>query len=212
MKTKQPSTLNPATSPTTTPLPHPLHPRYPLHPYYLTHYVPRPLQTTALLATSNGSSVSVALFWRRRDANITQRLVYGTDAAGNRIDLVSARVENECGLLTFPQTQAPLAYVYWLPHNQSGNDAHLHFSWLQAPPGQVGLQRRRLDSLRPREGGGVLLHFLITSRRTARSFFSPSCFRWSTTWGLARPPVRLRCLPSRGSRPATPSTAGRGKT
>lgn len=92
---------------------------------------------TAVDARDEGGSVTVALYWRRRDANLTQRLVVVTDANNTKVNLTAAVIDNECGLLTFATPQTPFVYVYWLPHNQSGSGANLHFSWGQAPQGQV---------------------------------------------------------------------------
>eukprot|EP00051_Salpingoeca_urceolata_P011338 m.140348 g.140348 ORF g.140348 m.140348 type:complete len:1261 (+) comp17082_c0_seq3:824-4606(+) len=71
------------------------------------------------------------VWWRRRDDNPELKAVLVTTASGQAVKLASADIETACGVITFDSSQygAGDYHVYYLPFNQGGGGAHLHFSW-----------------------------------------------------------------------------------
>jgi hypothetical protein len=75
-------------------------------------------------------SATAQIYWRRRDNDPTVKSVFATTAAGQPVNVLSATVQSECGVVTIDVgAQGGSFYVYPLPYFLNGNDAWLHFSW-----------------------------------------------------------------------------------
>ena len=81
-------------------------------------------------STVNKEPTTAQIFWRRRDANPSVKAVVVTDSDGNWIPAETSAVEAGCGVVSFrPSAGAGIYYAYYLPHFQTGGDAHIHFHW-----------------------------------------------------------------------------------
>jgi hypothetical protein len=83
----------------------------------------------AVLAVPAPGATTAQIYWRRRDTAPAEKLLVVTDAAGAPLP-ANATIQAECGIVAFTAPAAGTYYVYPLPYTQTGDDAWIHFHWL----------------------------------------------------------------------------------